>query len=105
MHRLVRKVTAVSTLALSCSAVFAAESLDARVVAVDGDRVVLETKGPVPAWVTQDGVVLALGWQTRVTAVEDSGFIVSLAESRASRVKIDSAIVVREIPSQESFGC
>lgn len=105
MNRLIKKVTVVSTLALSCSAVFAAESLNARVVAVDGNRVVLATDGRVPGWVTKGGAVQALGWQTEVVDVEGSRLVVSLSGSRASRVKVDSAVVVREIPKQQRLGC
>lgn len=105
MNRLVKKVTVVSTLALSCSAVFAAESLNTRIVAVDGHAVALEAEGEIPAWIVQGGKVQALGWQTEVTAVEGSRFFVSLSKSRASRVTVDSEVVVREIPAQPSFGC
>ncbi len=77
MNRLIKKVTVVSTLALSCSAVFAAESLNARVVAVNGNQVVLETDSQVPGWVTKGGEVQALGWQTEVVGVEgEAGLVV-----------------------------
>lgn len=105
MNRLIKKVTVVSALALSCSAAFAAESLNAKVVTVDGGQVVLETEGQVPAWVSKGETVQALGWQTKVVDVDDSKIILSLSQSRASRVKVDSDIVVREIAKQQKFGC
>ncbi|HEX5515218.1 MAG TPA: hypothetical protein VFY81_12535 [Gammaproteobacteria bacterium] len=105
MNRLIKKATVVSVLALSCSAAFAAETLTAKVVAVDGGQVVLETNGQVPAWVAKGGAVQALGWQTKVVDVAESKIVVSLAKSRAAKVKVDSDVVVREIPKQQKFGC
>jgi hypothetical protein len=105
MNRLIKNVTVVSTLALSCSAVFAAEFLNARVVAVDGNQVVLATEGHLPGWIAKGEAVQALGWQAEVVGVGDSKLVVSLSKSRASRVKVDSEVVVREIPKQQRLGC
>lgn len=105
MHHLVRKVTAVSALALSCTAAFAAESLTARVLAVDDGRVALETGGQVPEWAQEGATVQALGWQTKVVSVDGSKIVVSLSKSRASKVAVDSEVLVREVSQQQKFGC
>ena len=105
MNRLIKKVTVVSAVALSCSSAFAAESLNAKVVAVDGQHVALETTGAVPTWVTQGGTVQALGWSTKVVNVDGSKFVVELSKSKASRVEIDTDVVVREVTKQQKFGC
>ncbi len=105
MNHLVKKVTFVSALAMSCATTFAAESLDAKVVGIDGGQVSLQTAGEVPAWVSKGAAVQALGWQTKVVKVDGTKFVIELSKSKASRVDIDSAVVVREITSQEKFGC
>ncbi|HUH59975.1 MAG TPA: hypothetical protein VL001_07845 [Candidimonas sp.] len=105
MNRLVKKVTVVSALAMSCSSVFAAESLNAKVVGVEGQKVALETAGAVPAWVNEGGTVQALGWTTKVVDVDGSKFVVELSKSKASRVAVDSDVVVREVTKQQKFGC
>ena len=53
MNSLIKSTTIVTSLALSCSAAFAAESLKATVVAVDGGKVTIETANPPPAWLNQ----------------------------------------------------
>lgn len=105
MNRLVKKITLVSALTLSCSAAFAAESLNARVVSVDEGQVALETGDQVPGWVTQGATVQALGWQTKVVSVDGSKIVISLSKSKASKVGLDSEVVVREVSQQQKFGC
>lgn len=105
MNRLVKKVTLVSALALSCASAFAAETLNARVVAVDGGQVALETAGQVPDWATPGATVQALGWQTKVVSVDGSKIVISLSKSKASKVEVDSEVVVREVSKQQKFGC
>jgi len=105
MNHLVKKVTVVSALALSCSAAFAAESLTARVLAVEGGQVSLETGAPVPEWAAQGATVQALGWQTKVVSVDGSRLVLSLSKSRAAKVTPDSEVVVREVSQQQKFGC
>ena len=105
MNPLIKNITVVSALALSGSAALAAETLNAKVVAVDGGQVVLETTGEVPAWVVEGEPVQALGWRPQVVDVDGSKIVVSLSKSRASKVKPDSEVVVREIPKQQKFGC
>ncbi len=105
MKKLIRKATVVTALTLSGATAFAAETLDARVVSVDGSRIVLEAGGELPSWVSEGGQVQALGWKTQVVEVDGSQVIIMLSKSRASRVEVDSDVVVREIPTQQRFGC
>jgi len=105
MNHLVRKITVVSALALSCTTAFAAESINARVVAVDGGQVALETGGTVPGWAAEGSTVQALGWQTKVVSVDGSKIVISLSKSKASKVDLDSEVVVREVSQQQKFGC
>ncbi len=105
MKNLVKKATVVSVLALSCTAAFAAESLTAKVLAVDEGQVALETGAQVPGWVSEGATVQALGWQTKVVSVDGSKIVISLSKSKASKVKLDSEVVVREVSQQQKFGC
>lgn len=105
MKKLIRKATVVTALTLSGTIAFAAETLDARVVSVDGNRIVLEADGELPPWVSKGGQVQALGWKTQVVEVDGSQVVIMLSKSRASRVEVDSEVVVREIPTQQRFGC
>lgn len=105
MHRLIRSITIVSTVALSSSAALAAQSLAARVVAVHEGYVELEAEQPLPAWAAQGSPVQALGWQTQVQRVDGDRLTIALSRSRASRVQLDSEVVIREIPQQQRLGC
>lgn len=105
MKHLIKKATVVSALALSGTAAFAAETLDAKVVAVDGNRIVLDAGGELPTWVSEGNRIQALGWQTEVVETEGSQVVITLSKSRAARVAVDSEVVVREIPQQQRFGC
>lgn len=102
---LIRRTTVVTALTLSCAAALAAGTLDARVVAVEGGQVSLQANGPLPEWVTKGAAVQALGWQTRVVAVENGKVVLGLTPSRAAKVKLDTAVVVHEVPKQERLGC
>lgn len=105
MHSLIRRSTVVTALTLSCAAALAAGTLDARVVGVDGGQVALQANGAVPAWLTKGAAVQALGWQTRVVSVEGNKVVLALTPSRASKVKVDTAVVVHEVAKQERLGC
>lgn len=105
MNHLIKKVTVVSALAMSCATAFAAETLNAKVVAVDGGKVALQVEGAVPDWITAGAKVQALGWKTDVVAIDGATFVVEMSKSKASRVDVDSDVVVREIPKQQKFGC
>ena len=105
MNPLIRRTTVVTAFTLSCAAALAAGTLDARVVSVDGGQVALQTHGPVPEWLTKGAAVHALGWQTRVTSIEGSKVVLTLTPARASKVQVDTAVVVREVPKQERLGC
>ncbi|MDO9435053.1 hypothetical protein [Hydrogenophaga sp.] len=107
MNRFTTKTLIVTSAALSCAAAFAAGTLNAKVVAVQGDQVSLETpSGAVPpTWLKPGAAVQALGWQTKVVSVQGSKVVLSLAASKSSNVKVQSDVVVREIPTQEKYGC
>ncbi len=105
MTHLVKKITVVSALAWSCSTAFAAESINARVVAVDGGQIALEANGQVPGWAAKGATVQALGWQTKVVSVDGSKILISLSKSKASKVELNSEVVVREVSQQQKFGC
>ncbi|MBP6018954.1 MAG: hypothetical protein KA735_05640 [Burkholderiaceae bacterium] len=105
MNHLIKKVTVISALAMSCASAFAAETLDAKVVSVDGGKVALQVDGTVPEWVTQGGKVHALGWQSSVVGIDGSTFVVEISKAKASRVSLNSDVVVREISKQQRFGC
>lgn len=105
MNHLIKKVTVISVLAMSCSSAFAAETLDAKVVSVDGGKVALQVEGTVPQWITEGAKVQALGWQTSVVGINGSTFVVEMSKSKASRVNVNSDVVVREISKQQKFGC
>lgn len=106
MNRLAsRKALIVTSAALSCAAAFAAGTFNAKVVSVQGDQVSLETTAGSPAWLKQGASVQALGWQTKVVSVQGSKVVLSLAASKSSAVKLNSDVVVREIPTQEKYGC
>lgn len=105
MKRLIKQVTVVSALGLSCTAAFAAGSLQARVVAVEDGQVVLETAEPVPEWLAEGAAVQALGWKSQVADVENARIVLSLSASRAARIEPGAEVVVREIPKQQRFGC
>jgi hypothetical protein len=105
MNRFTSKTLIVTSAALSCAAAFAAGSFNAKVAAVQGDQVSLETTGQPPAWLTKGAAVQALGWQTKVVSVQGTKVVLSLAASKASNVKVASEVVVREIPTQEKYGC
>src|SRR5690606_40519759 len=62
----------------------------------DGGQIALETAGQVPEWAAPGATVQALGWQTKVVSVDGSKIVISLSKSKASRVELDSEVVVRE---------
>ena len=105
MNPLIKKATAVSALAMSCSLAFAAESLNAKVVSVDGQKVTLKTVDALPDWIASGDTAQALGWKTKVVEAEGSSFVIELSKSRAARVQPDSDVVVREVTEQQKFGC
>lgn len=105
MNSLIKSTTIVTSLALSCSAAFAAESLKATVVAVEGGKVTIETASPPPAWLNQGSSVQALGWPTKVVSAEGSKIVLESTPSRLSKVKVASDVVVQEISKTERFGC
>ena len=105
MNRFARKTLIVTSAALSCAAALAAGTLNAKVVAIQGDQVSLETTGQAPGWLTQGAAVQALGWQTKVVSVQGSKVVLSLAAARSAKVQLNSDVVVREIPTQEKYGC
>ncbi|NYT63541.1 hypothetical protein H0A66_14585 [Alcaligenaceae bacterium] len=105
MHHLIKKVTVISALAMSCASAYAAETIDAKVVSIDGGKVALQVEGTVPQWISKGATVQALGWQTSVVGIDGSTFVVEMSKSKASRVNVNSDVVVREISKQQSFGC
>ena len=105
MNSLIKSTTIVTSLALSCSAAFAAESLKATVVAVDGGKVTIETANPTPAWLNQGNSVQALGWPTKVISTDGSKVVLESTPSRVKQVKVASDVVIQEISKTERFGC
>ncbi len=107
MNRFATKTLIVTSAALSCAAAFAAGTFNAKVVAVQGDQVSVETPAGAasPAWLKQGASVQALGWQTKVVSVQGSRVVLSLAASKSTNVKVHSEVVLREIPTQEKYGC
>ncbi|NYT66118.1 hypothetical protein H0A58_09060 [Alcaligenaceae bacterium] len=105
MNHLIKKVTVISALAMSCTTAFAAEKLDAKIVSVDGTKVALQVQGAVPKWITEGTKVHALGWQSNVVGIDGSTFIVEMSKAKASRASVNSDVVVREISKHQRFGC
>ena len=105
MNSLIKSTTIVTSLALSCSAAFAAESLKATVVAVDGGKVTIETANPPPAWLNQGNSVQALGWPTKDISTDGSKVVLESTPSRVKQVKVASDVVIQEISKTERFGC
>jgi len=105
MNHLIKKATVVSALAMSSSLAFAAESLNAKVVSVDGQKITLEATDKLPGWIEAGDTIQALGWKTKVVQAEGSQFVIELSKSRAARVEPDTEVVVREITETQKFGC
>jgi len=105
MNPLIKSTTLVSSIALSCSAAFAAETLKATVVEVDNGAVALEVEGKAPAWLREGGSVQAFGWPTKVVSVNGSVVVLQTTASRTANVQAGSELVVLEISEQPRFGC
>lgn len=105
MNPLIKGSTLITSIALSCSAAFAAETMKATVVGVDNGKVSLKIEGDAPGWLREGGSVQALGWPTKVVSVEDGLVVVQTTPARSAKVEVDSEVTVQEISKQMRFGC
>jgi hypothetical protein len=105
MHHLVKKVTIVSALAMTCNAAFANDAITTKVLAVDGGLVTLAIEGANPAWLAKGNMIQTGSWQARVHAVDNGTFVIALPKTNAARLTIDSNVTVKAFAREESFGC
>jgi hypothetical protein len=105
MHVLIKSATVMTSLALSCSAAFAAGSLQAKVVKVDGDQVTLAFTEKAPAWLAQGDSVNALGWEVPVSAVQGQQVVLTVDPAKTAKLKVASQLLVQEVNNQDRFSC
>jgi sRNA-binding carbon storage regulator CsrA len=103
MHHLVKKVTIVSALAMSCA--HASDAITTKVISVDGGLVTLAVDGTYPAWLQKGNMIQTGSWQARVHATDNGTVTISLPKTNAAKLGINSDVTVKAFAREESFGC
>lgn len=105
MHHLVKKVTIVSALAMSCTLAHAGDAITTKVISVDGGLVTLAVDGTHPAWLQKGNMIQTGSWQARVHATDNGTVTISLPKTNAAKLSINSDVTVKAFAREESFGC
>jgi hypothetical protein len=103
MHHLVKKVTIVSALAMSCA--HASDAITTKVISVDGGLVTLAVDGTYPAWLQKGNMIQTGSWQARVHATDNGTVTISLPKTNAAKLGINSDVTVKAFALEDSFGC
>lgn len=91
---------ALVSLAMFGSMAHANETLDGKILAVDGDVVRIQSDAPLPTWIQQGVQVQAAGWEVPIGAVGANEFELHLGKARAGRLKLDSPLVIRSLTDE-----
>jgi len=106
---MVKKITvmfmAVIFVACMAASAVAAEKLNGKVAKVSGDKVTVVLEGAVPPWVKKGATVKAGNGAPKILSMKGNEVVLRFSRSKASKIKVDSAMSLEESEGEELQGC
>ena len=85
--------------------VHAGEKIGGKVVKIDGGKVTVMLDGPQPEWIKSGANVTVGGAAPKVLSIKANEIVLRFSKAKASKLKVDSAVVIEEAAGDELQGC
>ena len=99
---MIMAVLLVAGMAVSATA---ADTLNGKVVKVEGNKVTVALEGTVPPWIKAGATVTSGSAAPKILSVKGNEVVLRFSRSKAAKIKVDSTISLGESSGDQLQGC
>ncbi len=102
MRIMIMAIVLVLCMAVS---VFAADTVKGKVVNVTGNKITIVLESSVPPWIKAGTTVISGNAAPRILKVKGNEVVLRFSKAKASKIKVDSTMLLEESTDQGVQGC